>query len=75
VASSEARDVLHWMMCPASYRRIRMVIGNNKLKPSYHIVIIDVINILLNNVRLPTTMHAILATIFDGGQAIRRKQE
>ena len=26
LASSKARDVLHWMMRPASYRRIRMVI-------------------------------------------------
>jgi hypothetical protein len=26
VASIEARDVLHWAMCPASHRRIRMTI-------------------------------------------------
>jgi hypothetical protein len=26
VASHEATDVLHWAMCPASHRRIRMAI-------------------------------------------------
>ncbi len=42
---------------------------------SYHIVIIDVINLLVYYGRPPTTMHAVLATIFDGGWAIHQKLE
>jgi hypothetical protein len=49
--------------------------GHNKLKPSYHIVIIDVINLSVYYGRPPSTIHAVSATIFDGGQAIHQKLE
>jgi hypothetical protein len=49
--------------------------GHNKLKLSYHIVIIDVINLLAYYGCSPTTMHAVSATIFDRDQAICRKHE
>jgi hypothetical protein len=35
VASSEALDVLHWAMCPASYRRVCMAIEIASDLPSF----------------------------------------
>jgi hypothetical protein len=57
----------------AHNRRYRSCYGHNKLKRSYHIVIIDVIDLLVYYGHPPTTMHAVLATIFDGGRAILQK--
>jgi hypothetical protein len=59
----------------AHNRRYSPCYGHNKLKPSNHIVIIDVIDLLVYYGRPPTTMHAISATIFDGGRAIHQKHE
>jgi hypothetical protein len=39
VASSKARDVLHWAMRPASYRRIRMVIEIASNFPAFFVVV------------------------------------
>jgi hypothetical protein len=36
--SSEALDVLHWAMCPASHRRICMVIEVASNLPAFFIV-------------------------------------
>jgi hypothetical protein len=35
VSSSEAQDVLHWVICPASYRRIHMVIEITSTFPAF----------------------------------------
>jgi hypothetical protein len=35
VASSEAWDVIHWAMCPTSYRRIHMVIKITSTFPAF----------------------------------------
>jgi hypothetical protein len=43
------------------------------LKPSYIIVLIVDINLIIYYGRPPSTMDAVSATIFDGGQAIRQK--
>jgi hypothetical protein len=40
VASSDALDVLHQAMCPASYRRIRMVIKFASNLPAFSIEVI-----------------------------------
>jgi hypothetical protein len=48
VASSEARDVLHWAMGPALYRRIRMVINITSTFPAFFVVIDSVV---ANNLR------------------------
>jgi hypothetical protein len=37
-ASSEALDVLHWAMCPASHRRIGMVIKVTSNSPAFFVV-------------------------------------
>jgi hypothetical protein len=47
VASSEAPDVLHWAMCPASYRRIRMAIEIASDLPAFFVVVYSL---------LPTTI-------------------
>jgi hypothetical protein len=39
VASSEAWDVLHWVMRPASYRRIRMAIEIARDSPACFVVV------------------------------------
>jgi hypothetical protein len=39
VASSEAQDVLHWAMRPASYRCIRMVIEITSTFPAFFIFV------------------------------------
>jgi hypothetical protein len=39
LASSEARDVLHWAMHPASYHRIRMVIEIASKFPTFFVVV------------------------------------
>ncbi len=39
VASSKARDVLHWAMHPALYRRIRMVIEIASNFPEFFVII------------------------------------
>jgi hypothetical protein len=39
VASSEALDVLHRVMCPASYRRIRMAIKIASNLPAFFVVV------------------------------------
>jgi hypothetical protein len=39
VASSEALDVLHWVMCPASYRRICMAINIASDSPAIVVVV------------------------------------
>jgi hypothetical protein len=103
VASSEALDVLHRAMRPASHRRICRVIkvasnslpaffviadylfannlceipcyGQHKLKPSYCVVVIDVMNLFVLYGSPRATINAVLATIFDGGQAIYQKHE
>jgi hypothetical protein len=49
VASSEAPDVLHWEMCPALYRRIRMAIEIASDLPAFFVVVYTL---------LPTTMIA-----------------
>jgi hypothetical protein len=38
VASSEALDVLHWVMCPASYRHIRMAIKIASDLPAFFVI-------------------------------------
>jgi hypothetical protein len=38
VASTEALDVLHWAMHPASYRRIRMAIEIASDSPAFFVV-------------------------------------
>jgi len=38
VASSEARDVLHWAMRPTSHRRIRTAIENTSDSPAFFVV-------------------------------------
>jgi hypothetical protein len=43
VASSEARDVLHWAMRPASYRRIRMLIKITSTFPAFFIVVDSIV--------------------------------
>jgi hypothetical protein len=48
VASSEARDVLHWAMRPASYHRIRMVIKITSTFPSFSAIVDSVV---ANNLR------------------------
>ena len=49
--------------------------GLHKLKPSYFVVVIDVISLSVC-LWIPTlTMDAVSATIFDGGQVICRKHE
>jgi hypothetical protein len=50
-----------------------MLWSHNKLKPCYHIVIIDVVDLLVYYGCPPTTMHAVSITIFDGGRAIHQK--
>jgi len=35
VALSEALDVLHWVMCPASYRHIRIAIEIASYSPAF----------------------------------------
>jgi hypothetical protein len=47
VASSEAPDVLHREMCPASYRRIRMAIEIASELPAFFVVVYSL---------LPTTI-------------------
>jgi hypothetical protein len=39
VASSEARDVFHRVMRPASYRRIRMVIKITSTFPAFFVIV------------------------------------
>ncbi len=39
VVSSEALDVLHWVMCPASYRRICMAIKIASDLPAIFVVV------------------------------------
>jgi hypothetical protein len=48
VASSEARDVLHRAMRPASYRHIRMVIEITSTFPAFFVVVDSVV---ANNLR------------------------
>jgi hypothetical protein len=48
VASSEAWDVLHRAMCPASYRRIRMMTEITSTFPAFFIVVDSVV---ANNLR------------------------
>jgi hypothetical protein len=48
VASSEAQDVLHQAMHPASYRRIRMVIEITSTFPAFFVVVDSVV---ANNLR------------------------
>jgi hypothetical protein len=48
VASSEARDVLHRAMHPASYRRIPMVIKITSTFPAFFVVVDSVV---ANNLR------------------------
>ncbi len=43
VASSEARDVIHWAMRPALYRRIRMVIEITSTFPAFFVIIDSVV--------------------------------
>ena len=38
VASSEARDVLYWVMCPASYRYICMAIEITSELPAFFVI-------------------------------------
>jgi hypothetical protein len=38
VASHEATDVLHWAMCPALHRRIRMVIEIASVLLSFFVI-------------------------------------
>jgi hypothetical protein len=47
VASSEALDVLHWVICPASYRRIRMAIEIASDSSAFFVVV---------DLLLPTTI-------------------
>ncbi len=61
VAYSEALDVLHWGMSPASYRCIAMAIEIVINLPAFF--------------RPPSMMDAVSATIFDDVQAIRQKHE
>ncbi len=39
VASSEAKDVIHWVMCPASHRRIHMAIEIASDLPVFSVVL------------------------------------
>jgi hypothetical protein len=48
VAFSEAQDVLHWEMHPASYRRISLVIKTTSTFPAFFVVIDSVVT---NNLR------------------------
>jgi hypothetical protein len=48
VALHEATDVLHWAMCPALYRRIRMVIEITSTFPAFFVVVDSVV---ANNLR------------------------
>jgi hypothetical protein len=48
VASSEARDVLHWAMCPSLYHRIRMVIEITSTFPAFFVVVNSIVP---NNLR------------------------
>jgi len=41
VASSEAWDVLHWAMCPASCRRIRMASKIASNLPAFSVVVLN----------------------------------
>jgi hypothetical protein len=43
VASSEAWDVLHWVMCPTLYLRIRMVIEIISTFPAFFVVVDSVV--------------------------------
>jgi hypothetical protein len=43
MASSEARDVLHRAMHPASYRRIRMVIEITSNFPAFFVIVDSVV--------------------------------
>jgi hypothetical protein len=43
VASSEARDVLHWAMHPTLYRRIRMVIKITSTFPAFFVIVDSVV--------------------------------
>jgi hypothetical protein len=48
VGSREALDVLHWVMRPASYHRIRMVIEITSTFPALFVVVDSVV---ANNLR------------------------
>jgi hypothetical protein len=48
VASSEARDVLHWAMHPTLYRCIRMVIEITSTFPAFFVLVNSVV---ANNLR------------------------
>ncbi len=54
---------------------LRPCYGQHKLKTSYCIVVIDVMSLFVVYGRPPSTMDAISATIFDGGQAIHQKHK
>ncbi len=49
--------------------------GHHKLKPSYCVVVIDVMSLLVLYGRPRSTMDAVLAIIFDGGQGICQKHK
>ncbi len=54
---------------------LKTIYGRNYLKPSYIIVLKVDINLIIYYERPPSTMDAISATIFDGGQAICQKHK
>ncbi len=55
--------------------KLKTIYGRNYLKPSYIIVLIVDINLIIYYGHPPSTMDAILATIFDGGQVICQKHK
>ena len=67
-----------WLKLPAIRLHFFFVAnyyGQHKLKPSYCVVVIDVMSLFILYGRPPSTMDAISATVFDGGQAIHQKHE